>query len=130
MPTATKFMNSKKRAITLSDRGAFFVKSGDKKYYSPKAVFKKTPSGSAKKITVSMSDSVPLRIRKFAPSGKKRGRPAGPTEGKLLRQMDAASRKMPRPKILTPGGTRFTSKKKMMAALAARPAVGKKTYFA
>jgi hypothetical protein len=163
MPTPTAYLNSKSRAITRSDRGAFFVKSGDKKYYAPKAVFKKGPSGTKKRITLRMSDSVPLRIRKMGPSGKKLGRPMGAKgkaakaakaakavpkstglgqeESKLLREMIAASEPKPKPKpkakapranLVSPGGTRYTSKKKMATAapFAGVKPMGKKTYFA
>jgi len=103
MPTATKLMNSKRRVIFQSDRGAFYVKDGDKKIYGIKAHFKKMSKG-PKKLTVNMSDNVPLKIR---PS--KRGAPAGPREGHMLRKMNTENRKKVF-KIISPGGTAYKTK--------------------
>lgn len=110
MPTATKLMNSKRRVIFQSDRGAFFIKEGDKKVYGVKAAFKKTPDGNAKKLTVAMSNNVPLPIRPM-----KRGAPTGPREGALLKKMNAASRKKAY-KIISPGGTTYKTKREANVA--------------
>jgi hypothetical protein len=104
MPTATKLMNSKRRVIFQSDRGAFYVKEGDKKMYGIKAHFKKMPKG-PKKLTVNMADNVPLAIR---PS--KRGAPMGPREGKILRNMNTENRKKTF-KVISPGGTTYKTKR-------------------
>jgi hypothetical protein len=61
MNTPTKFMNSKKRVIFQSDRGAYFVRNGDTKRYGIKAAFKKSPSGTPKKLTDAMMIPKPLR---------------------------------------------------------------------
>ena len=104
MPTATKLMNSKRRVIFQSDRGAFFVKEGDKKLYGIKAHFKKMSKG-PKKLTVNMADNVPLAIR---PS--KRGAPKGPREGHMLRKMNTADRKKTF-RVISPGGTIYKTKR-------------------
>ena len=105
MPTATKLMNSKRRVIFQSDRGAFFVKEGDKKVYGVKAAFKKTPDGNAKKLTLAMTNNVPLPIRP-----QKRGAPVGPRPGALLRKMNTESRKKSY-RIISPGGTSYKTKR-------------------
>ena len=112
-------MNSKRRVIFQSDRGAFFVKEGDKRLYGIKAAFKKTPQGVAKKITVEMANTVPLAIR-----GMARGAPKGPRQGAMLRKMNTESRKkkvMGKKvvKITSPGGTVYTGK--MMTNFLAAP---------
>ena len=104
MPTATKLMNSKRRVIFQSDRGAFYVKEGDKKIYGIKAHFKKMAKG-PKKLTVNMTDNVPLAIR---PS--KRGAPKGPREGYMLRKMNTENRKKTF-RIVSPGGTSYKTKR-------------------
>ena len=120
MPTATKLMNSKRRVIFQSDRGSFFVKEGDKKIYGVKAVFKKTPQGVVKKMTVSNLNTVPLAIR---PS--KRGAPAGPRPGHMLRKMNTESRKKAF-KVISPGGTTYKTKKQAnIAAFLKRMAMNK-----
>ena len=53
-----KFLNSKKRLIRVSDRGAFYVLEGAKKIYNPKAMF--TNSG---RLLTSVN-SVPNKIKK------------------------------------------------------------------
>ena len=121
MPTATKLMNSKKRVIFQSDRGAFFVRDGDKKMYGIKASFKKTPQGAVKKMTMSNLNSVPLAIRPM-----KRGAPKGPREGKILRNMNMESRKKKKNpfKIISPGGTMYkTVREKNIAAFLRRMAL-------
>ena len=105
MQTATKLMNSKRRVIFQSDRGAFFVKEGDKKLYGIKAAFKKTPKGAVKKITANVANTVPLAIR-----GMTRGAPKGPRPGAMLRKMNTESRKKTF-KVTTPGGTVYKTKK-------------------
>lgn len=105
MPTATKLMNSKRRVIFQSDRGAFFVKEGAKKLYGIKATFKKTPQGVVKKMTVSNLNTVPLAIRPM-----KRGAPKGPRPGAMLRKMNTESRKKTF-KIVSPGGTSYKTKR-------------------
>lgn len=105
MPTATKLMNSKRRVIFQSDRGSFFVKEGDKKIYGVKAVFKKTPSGTPKKMTVSNLNTVPLAIRPM-----KRGAPKGPRPGAMLRKMNTESRKKTF-RVISPGGTTYMTKR-------------------
>ena len=105
MPTATKLMNSKRRVIFQSDRGAFFVKEGDKKVYGVKAAFKKTPDGGAKKLSLAMSNNVPLPIRPM-----KRGAPYGPRPGALLRKMNTESKKKSF-QIISPGGTTYKTKR-------------------
>ena len=110
MPTSTKYMNSKRRVIMQSDRGAFFVRDGDKKRYGTKAHFKKMPKG-PKKLTVNMADNVPLAIRPM-----RRGAPQGPRQGKMLRTMWNQARAPL--KFISPGGTQYKTKKKMdMAAM-------------
>lgn len=110
MPTATKLLNSKRRVIFQSDRGAFFVKEGDKKVYGVKAAFKKTPDGNAKKLTLAMTNNVPLPIRPL-----KRGAPAGPRPGALLRKMNTESRKKSY-RIISPGGTSYKTKREANVA--------------
>jgi hypothetical protein len=105
MQTATKLMNSKRRVIFQSERGAFFVKKGDKKLYGIKAAFKKTPQGAVKKISVNMANTVPLAIR-----GMARGAPKGPRPGAMLRRMNTESRKKTY-RITSPGGTVYKTKK-------------------
>lgn len=106
MPTATKLMNSKRRVIFQSDRGAFFVKEGDKKMYGIKAHFKKTPKGNAKKLTVNMADNVPLAIR----PASRRGAPKGPRPGAVLRKMNTESRQKTF-RVISPGGTSYKTRK-------------------
>jgi hypothetical protein len=106
MPTATKLMNSKRRVIFQSDRGAFFVKEGAKKLYGIKAQFKKTPKGATKKLTVDMADRVPLAIR----PATRRGAPKGPREGHMLRKMNTADRKKTF-RVISPGGTTYKTKR-------------------
>ena len=105
MSTSTSLMNSKRRVIFRSDRGAFFVKEGDKKIYGIKAAFKKTPQGAVKKLTVNMANTVPLAIR-----GMARGAPKGPRPGAMLRKMNTESRKKSY-RFTSPGGTIYKSKK-------------------
>jgi|TARA_R110000823_G_scaffold16441_8_gene52595 hypothetical protein len=105
MPTATKLMNSKRRVIFQSDRGAFFVKEGEKKLYGVKATFKKMPKGAVKKMTVSNLDTVPLAIRPM-----KRGAPKGPRPGAMLKKMNTESRKKTF-KVVSPGGTVYKTKR-------------------
>ena len=105
MPTATKLMNSKRRVIFQSDRGAFFVKEGDKKVYGVKATFKKTPQGAVKKMTMNNLNTVPLPIRPM-----KRGAPMGPRPGYMLRKMNTDSRKKAF-KVVSPGGTTYKTKR-------------------
>jgi len=83
MPNPTKYMNSKKRVIMQSHRGAFYVNDGDKKRYGVKAAYKKNASGNPKKLTILMKNTVPLAIR----PATRRGAPYGPRAGKVLRQM-------------------------------------------
>ena len=83
MPNPTKYMNSKKRVIMQSHRGAFYVNDGDKKRYGVKVAYKKNVSGNPKKLTVLMKNTVPLAIR----PATRRGAPYGPRAGKVLRQM-------------------------------------------
>ena len=115
MTTATKLMNSKRRVIFKSDRGAFFVKEGDKKMYGRKAVFKKMPSGSIKKMTVNNLNSVPLAIRPM-----KLGAPKGPREGYILRKMTTLKPKKKTTKkptmIISPGGTVYKTKQQLAVA--------------
>ena len=119
MPTATKLMNSKRRVIFQSDRGAFYVKEGDKKMYGIKAHFKKMGKG-PKRLTANMTDNVPLAIR---PS--KRGAPMGPREGKVLRNMNTESKKKSF-RIVSPGGTVYkTKREKNIAAFLRRMAQNK-----
>lgn len=110
MTTSTKYMNSKRRVIMQSDRGAFFVRDGDKKLYGTKAHFKKMSKG-PKKLTTNMTDNVPLAIRPA-----RRGAPQGPRQGKVLRAMWNQAR--PAMKFVSPGGTQYKTKKRMdMAAM-------------
>lgn len=104
MPTATKLMNTKRRVIFQSDRGAFYVKEGDKKLYGVKAAFKKSPNGGIKKLSLAMTNNVPLPIRPM-----KRGAPVGPRPGTLLRKMNTESRKTYR--ITSPGGTSYSTQR-------------------
>jgi hypothetical protein len=67
MNTPTKLMNSKKRVIFQSDRGAYFVRDGDTKRYGIKAAFKKSPNGTPKKITAAMMIPRTLRPAKKLP---------------------------------------------------------------
>jgi hypothetical protein len=83
MPNPTKYMNSKKRVIMKSHRGAFYVNDGDKKRYGVKAAYKKNAKGNPQKLTVSMANTVPLAIR----PASRRGAPYGPRAGKVLRLM-------------------------------------------
>lgn len=110
MPTATKLMNSKRRVIFQSDRGAFFVKEGEKKLYGVKATFKKMPKGVVKKMTVSNLNTVPLAIRPML-----RGAPKGPRAGKMLRAMNTESRKKAF-KVISPGGTTYKTKRQAQIA--------------
>ena len=105
-PTATSLMNSKRRVIFKSERGAFFVKQGPKKLYDVKATFKKVGSGSPKVLTTAMSNTVPLALRKLT-----RTAPRGPREGAMLRKMNTESRKMRG--VVSPGGTRYKTKREM-----------------
>lgn len=105
-PTATSFMNSKRRMIFKSDRGAFFVKQGPKKLYGVKATFMKVGSGSPKVLTKTMSDRMPLAIRKLTRTVHR-----GPREGAMLRRMNTESRKMRG--IVSPGGTKYKTKREM-----------------
>lgn len=105
MQTATKLMNSKRRVIFQSERGAFFVKDGDKRLYGIKAAFKKTPAGAVKKINVDTANTVPLAIR-----GMARGAPKGPRPGAMLRRMNTESRKKTF-RVTSPGGTTYKTKK-------------------
>lgn len=117
MQTATKLMNSKRRVIFQSERGAFFSKDGDKRLYGIKAAFKKMPKGIVKKINVQMANTVPLAIR-----GMARGAPKGPRQGAMLRKMNTESRKKRKAKvvkIVSPGGTVYTGK--MMTNFLAAP---------
>jgi hypothetical protein len=99
-------MNSKRRVIFKSERGAFFVKQGPKKLYDVKATFKKVGSGSPKVLTAAMSNTVPLALRKLT-----RTAPRGPREGAMLRKMNTESRKMRG--VVSPGGTRYKTKREM-----------------
>lgn len=106
-PKATSLMNSKRRVIFRSDRGAFFVRQGPKKLYDVKATFKKVgASGSPKVLTAAMSNTVPLALRKLT-----RTVPRGPREGAMLRKMNTESRKMRG--VVSPGGTRYKTKREM-----------------
>lgn len=105
-PKATSLMNSKRRVIFKSERGAFFVKQGPKKLYDVKATFKKVGSGSPKVLTAAMSNTVPLALRKLT-----RAAPRGPREGAMLRKMNTESRKMRG--VVSPGGTRYKTKREM-----------------
>lgn len=105
-PKATSLMNSKRRVIFKSERGAFFVKQGPKKLYDVKATFKKVGSGSPKVLTAAMSNTVPLALRKLT-----RTAPRGPREGAMLRKMNTESRKMRG--VVSPGGTRYKTKREM-----------------
>lgn len=120
MPTATKLMNSKRRVIFQSDRGAFYVKEGDKKMYGIKAHFKKMAKG-PKRLTANMTDNVPLAIR---PS--KRGAPMGPREGKVLRNMNTESKKKKSFRVVSPGGTVYdTKREKNIASFLRRMSMNK-----
>ena len=67
----------------MTPRGAFAVKKADGSlYYGPKARFVKKGDSNRVPLTVNMADNVPLKIRPA-----KLGAPAGPREGKILRQM-------------------------------------------
>lgn len=105
-PTATALLNSKRRVIFKSDRGAFFVRQGPKKLYGVKASYKKVGAGSPRVLTTAMSNTVPLAIRKLT-----RTAPRGPREGAMLRRMNTESRKMRG--VVSPGGTKYKTKREM-----------------
>lgn len=106
MQNPTKLMNSKRRVIFQSDRGAFFVKDASgKRIYGIKASFKKTPQGTIKKINTEMANNVPLAIR-----GMARGAPKGPRPGAMLRKMNTESRKRTF-RVTSPGGTVYKTQK-------------------
>ena len=76
---ATNFADSKKRAIRLSDKGTYYVKTTDgKRSYGPKAAFRKTTAGSVRKLRV--GSAVPSKIKRVVRSNKGavRGPAAGP----------------------------------------------------
>ncbi len=96
MPFITNLMNSKRRAIYQSDRGAYYVIRGDKKVYGIKAHFRKTPNG-PKKMTVNNANNVPLSLRPM-----KVGAPKGPRKGTT--------------RVITPGGTVYKAKREANVA--------------
>lgn len=115
-PTATTLMNSKRRVIFKSDRGAFFVRQGPKKIYGVKATFRKVGTSSPKVLTKTMTNFVPLALRKLG-----RGGARGPREGAMLRKMNTESRK--KVGVMSPGGTMYkTKREKDVAAFLRRMA--------
>ena len=112
---ATNFADSKKRAIRLSDKGTYFVRTSDgKRSYGPKAAFRKTSDGGMRKLRV--GSAVPNKIKRAprtnkgvargpqAPSYKKalmggrkprsnKGVARGPQEGVVQRRMNAAAKR-------------------------------------
>ena len=102
---ATNFADSKKRAIRLSDKGTYYVKTSDgKRSYGPKAAFKKTNVGGMRKLRV--GSAVPNKIKRVVRSNKgvargpaaaprkpraNKGVARGPQEGVVQRRMNAAA---------------------------------------
>jgi hypothetical protein len=89
MSTSTNFLNSKQRRIFQSARGAFFARSGDKKFYKPVAAFRKAGGEGATVKLVRGNASVPLAIRsKVRAVRKNKGVARGPREGVVQRRMN------------------------------------------
>ena len=101
MSTSTNFLNSKQRRIFKSARGAFFARSGAKKFYKPVAMFRKAGGEGATVKLVRGSGtvynnfgkklyaSVPLAIRsKVRAVRKNKGVARGPREGVVQRRMN------------------------------------------
>ena len=104
---ATNFADSKKRAIRLSDKGTYYVKTSDgKRSYGPKAAFKKTNVGGMRKLRV--GSAVPNKIKRVVRSNKgvargpaaaprkpraNKGVARGPQQGVLQRRMNAAAKR-------------------------------------
>ena len=97
MSTSTNFLNSKQRRIFQSARGAFFARSGDKKFYKPVAAFRKAGGEGATVKIVRGNASVPLAIRsKVRAVRKNKGVARGPREGVVQRRMNVQAAKGPR----------------------------------
>ena len=113
---ATNYADSKKRAIRLSDKGTYYVKtSGGKRSYGPKASFRKTSEGSMRKLRV--GSAVPAKIKRATRANKgvtrgpqassykkaltggrkprsNKGVTRGPQEGVVQRRMNAAAKRV------------------------------------
>lgn len=104
---ATNFANSKKRAIRLSDKGTYFVRTVDgKRSYGPKAAYRKKPDGTMRKLRV--GSAVPAKIKRATRSNKgvargpaaaprkprsNKGVARGPQQGVVQRRMNAAAKR-------------------------------------